>query len=264
MAPQAYQFNGKQLVKMETGLENLAGWWQQMTTADLDNDGDMDWVLGNVGENFYLHPDPENPVKLWVNDFDNNGIADKVLTRTVAGRDVPVFLKRDLTDQIPGLKKSNLQFTDFAKRSIDQLFEPDQLKKAKQSQFNFAKSIVAYNDGKGRFTVVPLPTMAQLSCITAIHTADVNGDNKTDLLIGGNRYDFLPQFSRLDASIGGLLRNTGQAFEWVPSTQSGLKVMGQVRDIVALQTPKGKQFVFLRNNDYPVLYTLRKNEKAAK
>ena len=79
-------------------------------------------VLGNIGENFYLRPDPQHPVRLWVSDFDGNGTIDQFLTRTVGGRDVPVFLKREITEQFPALKKGNLKHSDYAKKSIQDLF----------------------------------------------------------------------------------------------------------------------------------------------
>ncbi|HSN09073.1 MAG TPA: FG-GAP-like repeat-containing protein, partial [Hanamia sp.] len=90
MYPHVFSFNGKKFVELKTGLENLSGWWQSMAVADVDKDGDMDLILGNLGENFYLQPDSSNPVKLWIKDFDNNGTIDKVLSRTVGGKDVPV------------------------------------------------------------------------------------------------------------------------------------------------------------------------------
>ena len=72
----------------------MKGWWQSVAAADLDQDGYDDLVLGNMGENFYLRPDSTHPVKLWINDFDGNGNVEKVFTRTINDRDVPVFLKR--------------------------------------------------------------------------------------------------------------------------------------------------------------------------
>src|SRR5436190_2744776 len=107
MSPVIYQYN-KQTKKLDelkqTGLENMYGWWQTVKTGDINGDGREDLILGNIGENFYLRPDKENPVKLWLNDFDKSGTTDQFLTRTVEGRDVPVFLKREITDQFPGLR----------------------------------------------------------------------------------------------------------------------------------------------------------------
>ncbi len=81
----------------------------------------MDLILGNIGENFYLHPDSANPVKLWVNDYDQNGNTDNILSRTVDGKDMPVFLKHDMEIQMPLLKKQNLKHGEFAKKTIQDL-----------------------------------------------------------------------------------------------------------------------------------------------
>ncbi len=104
MAPRLFSFQKDHFTELPTDLSKLSGWWQTVTVADLNGDGKPDLVLGNIGENFYLRPDSTHPVKLWINDFDQNGITDKVLTRTLDGRDMPVFLKRDMEDQIPSLK----------------------------------------------------------------------------------------------------------------------------------------------------------------
>ena len=86
----------------------------------------MDLVLGNIGENFYLLPDEKKPVKLWINDYDQNNSIEKIMTYTVdarlplhaytdddeaprQGKDMPVFLKKDMEDQLPSIKKANLK-----------------------------------------------------------------------------------------------------------------------------------------------------------
>jgi hypothetical protein len=105
MTPRIFSSDGKGLVEIKTNLSDMFGWWQTVVASDLDNDGKEDLVFGNIGENFYLHPSKEAPVKLWMADADGNGDVDKILTRTVEGKDKPVFLKNDLQDQIPYIKK---------------------------------------------------------------------------------------------------------------------------------------------------------------
>ncbi|WP_315819651.1 FG-GAP repeat protein [Paraflavitalea speifideaquila] len=95
---------GDHFTEVHSNLDQLYGCWQSLAAADLDNDGDQDLVLGNMGENFYLHPTEKTPQKIWINDFDANGIMDKIITHTVNGREVTVFMKRDLTDQLPSVK----------------------------------------------------------------------------------------------------------------------------------------------------------------
>jgi hypothetical protein len=217
-------------------------------------------VLGNIGENFYLRPTENAPVKMWVADVDNNGTTEKMLTQTIDGKDMPVFMKKDLTEQVVSIRKQNLKNVDYARKTIQELFPKEALGKAGVHKFNYGSSCIAYNKGNGNFAVVKLPVPIQLSSVNAIQPADINGDGKPDLVMGGNRFALLPQFCRLDASFGHVLLNSGgRNFFYLSAKESGLNVPGEVRDIVPLQLQQKACLLFLQNNDSPVLYGV--NEK---
>jgi len=240
-------------------MESKKGWWQTVSAADLDGDGDEDLILGNMGNNFYLKPDSANPVRLWVNDYSNNVIPEKILTKTINGRDIPVFLKRELTDQIPILKKQNLKHQDYAMKSVQDLFTPELIKSSEIREVNFASSCVAWNEGGGKFTITPLPGLVQLSTVNSIFVKDLNGDGKNDLILGGNMVSFQPQFSRIDASYGQVLLNDGNRnWKTLSVSQQGIDVSGEVRAIKELTVGTKQEIIFFRNNDLPVSYTLNK------
>ena len=259
MGTHIYSFRGDHFIEIPSNLNNLFGWWQTVAVADLNSDGRQDLILGNIGENFYLHPDSTHPVKLWINDFNQTSTLDKILTYTVDGKDKPVFLKREIVDQFPGLKKQNLKHQDYANKTIQELFRKDLIENATVKTFNYCSSIVAINKGNGNFAIQKLPTQLQLSSVNSVQVIDINNDNKPDIILGGNNFNFPPQFGRLDASYGDVLINKGNLkFEWIESARSGINLPGEVRDIKLIKGKDKNYILIVQNDSVPVLYQLKK------
>ncbi|MBC7650815.1 MAG: VCBS repeat-containing protein, partial [Deinococcales bacterium] len=255
MAPHIYTFKNDHFEEVKCNLNTMSGWWQSIAATDVNGDGKLDLVLGNIGENCYLKPDSLHPIKLWVNDFNQNSSQHKIISSTIDGKDIPVLLKREMEEQVPSLKKQNLKHEVYAKKGIQELFSPTLIENALQKTFNYTSSCVAINQGNGNFIIQKLPPRMQLSSVNTLLCTDVNKDGKIDIVAGGNLSCFLPQFERLDASFGDLLINDGKGnFTWLGSNQSGILQRGDIKDIIEIPSKNGKYLLLLQNNEIPVLY----------
>jgi enediyne biosynthesis protein E4 len=255
MYPKILQLTKQGYKEINSTLSELNGWWQSIAAADLDGDGRKDLVLGNIGENFYLKPDSLNPVRLWVNYFGIDGSIQQVLTRTVDNKDVPIFMKKTMEEQFLYLKKKNLEHSSYAVKSLEQLFDKQLVDEAIKSTFDFCPSVIAWNEGNGRFTIEKLPPFIQFSSVNAIHCTDVNNDGMLDVVTGGNIYDFTPQLGRLDSNFGSVLMNQGsRRFRLSSAKESGIQISGEVRDIKSISINGVQHLVFLRNNNFPTMY----------
>jgi hypothetical protein len=255
MTPRVFSIEQGHFVEKKTMLDEYSGWWQTIAVADLDQDGKEDLVLGNYGDNGYFKCTPQNPFKLWLNDFDENGALEKIVTKSIHQQDYTIFLKAEMQEQIPMIKTENLKYADFAKKTFQELFPKNKIDQSEKKVLNYSSSAVAWNSGAGKFDIQPLPASIQFSTVNSIALTDINADGKVDLLIGGNEFGFLPQFGRMDASFGNIVLNSG-ARKWtvVPDKHSGLNVKGEVRNILSFNANKKRQFLFLRNNTAPVLF----------
>ncbi len=256
--PNIYKNSGRRLGRLSTSLDSLYGWWNTVEAADLDNDGDMDLILGNQGSNVSYKATVEHPMKLWINDYDNNGTLEQILTQNFEGKDYPIHQKRELTAQIVSLKKRSLKASEYAKKTISELFPESVFKNTIVKQANTMESVIAINEGGGKFSIKKLPVRVQLSCVCGISCADVNQDGHLDLIMGGNDFEFKPQYSRLDASYGHVLLGDGNLnFEWQNYDDSGFFIRDEIKHIKQFKDKNGKIFIIAAiNNGKPRIYAL--------
>ncbi|AOW21546.1 VCBS repeat-containing protein [Urechidicola croceus] len=253
-----FKNTGRRLAKMETSLDELHGMWNVLESVDLDNDGDNDLILGNQGNNISYKPTIENPMKMWINDFDNNGTIEQITTRDFNGKDYPLHMKKELTTQIVKLKKENLKASEYAKRTVEELFPTEIIENSIVRKSNISESVIAINEGNGQFKIIKLPTRVQLSCVCGITCTDVNNDGNIDILMAGNNYEFKPQYSRLDSNFGTLLLNDGNlGFEWKDYNTSGFFLRDEVKHLAQFKDKSGKTYFITAVNDgKPKIFTI--------
>jgi hypothetical protein len=197
-------------------------------------------------------------MRLFTNDFDSNGTIEQITTRTIDGKDMPINLKQELARQIPSIKKKNLSYSDYAKKSIQEIFTPEVIASSLQKVAVIQESIIAINKGNGQFEIQILPQEVQLSTVNTSCVLDINKDGILDIILGGNQYEFKPQFGRLDASHGSvLLGNKKGKFSLVSYPKSGLFITGEVQKMKTIRTKnKTTSFIAVVNNGSPKLFTI--------
>jgi len=259
--PKIYINNGRRLIKQTSTLDDLFGMWNVVEAADLDKDGDIDFILGNQGSNTMHKTSFENPVKMWVNDFDNNGTIEQITTNHKNGKDYPIHMKKELTAQLVSLKKQNLKASEYAKKSIDELFSPSIFENSIMKQSKISESIIAVNEGNWKFKVQKLPSRVQLSCVCGIVCSDINNDGNLDIVMAGNNFEFKPQYSRQDANQGSVLLGDGKlGFTWQEYSSSGFVVKNEAKHLKQIVDNKGKSYLLVAiNNESPKLFLI--NEK---
>ncbi len=224
--------NGKLERKQINTDVALKGWWNVLKIIDIEQDGDMDILAGNHGLNSRFSASEELPLKLYYSDFDNNRFPEGIVTFTSEdGKDYPYALRHNLIDQIKSLKKNYPDFESFKEADIASIFSKEQLEGADVSIANQLKSVLLINDGNWKFSSAELPEEVQYSCIYAIDAQDYDRDGDTDLLMGGNLYNVVPEMGIYDASYGHYLTNDGKGKFKSESDGSGFFVKGEIRDI---------------------------------
>lgn len=251
--------NGK-LQKMApeaSGLEQTNGWWNVIEPIDIDNDGDVDLVGGNLGLNSKLKTSVNEPVRMFAGDIDRNDSADQILSHYVNGKEYPFHTRDEMTRQMPYLKKRYLSYHKFATATLRDMFTDKELSSTEQHIAHTFQSCIIENLGNGLFKIKPLPRAAQFSTINAILAEDFDGDEKMDLLMAGNFFPINIQMGRNDASYGVFLKGSASG-KYKAVAHSGFRVRGEVRHLKRIKIGNEICFIAVRNNDSVEVFTLKK------
>jgi len=256
-----------QNITAQSGVGNQIGWWNSIAGGDFDNDGDIDYIVGNLGKNSFFRASDQYPVSVYAKDFDNNGSVDAILTVFLKDRNKDAVRKEytamnrdDIVSQLPGVRKNFLTYKEFASADVHQIFPDNQMKGALVVHANNFKSCFLKNNGKGKFELIPLPDQAQVAPVNGLVVDDFNGDGNLDVALNGNDFGNEVFDGRYDAMNGLLLLGDGKG-GFIPQTilQSGVFIPGDGKALIELKGPGSSYLLAASQNRGPLKLFRRNN-----
>ncbi len=212
------------------GLAQSNGMWSSLKITDIDGDGDIDFIAGNVGRNSLY----KEGMRMYLKDFDGNGYAEQIICYKIDDAYYPIVDRDELIAQIPSLKGKLLYYKDYGSATCADLFGAENLLDAQILDLNKVGTTLFLNSGN-HFEAVELPREIQYSNVDAIEVLDVNKDGILDIILGGNQYLVKPQFGRMDASSGWLvLGNLSREQKYGYKSVKDLGINGQIRNFAFL------------------------------
>lgn len=242
--------NGKLLDKTEEfGLNQTNGFWQTVEIADMDQDGDLDLFVGNIGNNHQLKASKSHPIEAFIGDFRADDVPTTIISSYIGNQRYPIATLEELHDAIPPIKKKFLKHEDYAKAPMESVFDMDQLNASKKFTINVLNSLYLENTGEG-FKIHQLPAEAQFAPIEGIVLDDFTGDGLPDAFLAGNYYPFRVEYGPMDAGTGLLLKGDGKGhFSATTNQELGIWVEGDVRDAKLLKFPDQAFILLSKNSD---------------
>ena len=237
-----------------SGISDVSGWWNSMVNGDFDNDGDIDYIVANLGENSFYKASKEFPISIYGKDFDNNGVIECIPTKYMKDRkgvlqEFTAHTRDDVVDQMPFIRKRFPTYKSFAEVTFEKLFTREEMKGAIKLHANYLSSIYLENQGSGKFTMHPLPPTAQLSPINAMISEDINGDGNLDVILSGNDYGTDLISGRYDAFNGLVLLGNGQGeFVALSIRESGFFLPANAKAMVTFINNKGERLIAASHN----------------
>ena len=239
--------NGKFIKTSNTSLNNTEGWWNTITEVDLNKDGKMDYLVGNLGDNNKFQPSKEKPLHIYSTNFDEDGKYDMILSKYYEGKLVPVRGKECSTEQNPFVSQKIQTYKEFANSTLVDIYGEEELDGAYHKQAHVFSSVYIKNKGEGKFEVQKLPKTAQFGPTMAFEVADINRDGHLDILGVGNIYEAEVETIRYDANRGYILLGDSEG-NLLPFTDNSFFTEGNVKDMKKIHI-NGEECYMVANND---------------
>jgi enediyne biosynthesis protein E4 len=254
-----FENQDKKFIKKEIALlKNINGWYQSISEADLNNDGNKDYIIGNWGDNNKFHPTKERPLHIYAGNFDENLSFDTALSKvSKTGNLIPVRGKQCSSEQTPFLNDKVKTYKDFASSTLFEIYGSDKLANATHYKAHNFKSIILMNNGQGEFTIETLPNQAQFGPTLSIEVQDINKDGYLDIFGVGNVYDAEVETIRYDASKGYiLLGNEKGGYEY--NSDTSYINNNEAKAIKKIEIGNTIHFIILNKNEPLKVLKLKK------
>jgi len=242
--------NGKLIEIVQPELQQSSGLWSRIAAADLDKDGDIDFVLGNAGTNLPWKVSTTDSLTMYYNDFDSDGKTDPLIFYSSKGKSFPVASRDEMLRQLPGLKKKFTTYSSYGNASVNEILTADQITNAKRLNGQMLQSVILENLGNSKFKILPLPLQAQVSSVRGILIDDFDKDDHVDILLSGNFYTYSTQFGPADAGKGLLLKgNRSKGYTALQGSAIEFYSPGDVRNMKLLTNQDGSKLVLQSHNN---------------
>ncbi len=238
------------------------GLWTSIIGSDLDNDGDIDYILGNQGLNNKYRFDAAHPIKLYAKDFDKNGSIDLIMSHYIENDYRPYNVRNDVTKQLKSLSKVFKNYKSFAEANTDFILSNLDTTGMSYYAAETLESSILWNKGDMQFSLQALPYETQFSCVHGIMIKNMDDDMFPDLISVGNDYGTEVFSGRTDAGYGNIMLNNGTQFNALPSYKSNFYAGGNTRGIVGFQNAKtsAEEILVGRNNDTPLVFQFNQKQ----
>ena len=260
-----FENNGGILYELsETGIEKYLGWWNSITPSDIDNDGDLDYLVGNFGTNTLFKADFGQPISVIGKDFDLNGSMELFISffarDSIGNKKKYIYhVWEDLVKQYPYFRKHFNSHGKYGLATSNMVFDKIDLSNSVKLNANFLNTSWVENLGNNKFKIHLLPAQCQFSPIYGILKTDVNGDEFDDFMLVGNNFGVEPNQGRLDAINGIILENTGKkGFKVLDLNTTNFLVQGDAKSIVKLTNKNKLIKIISQNNDSLRVYESNK------
>ena len=254
-------------VSHKSGISNATGWWNSISSADFDNDGDMDYIVGNFGQNNRFGVSKTTPMKMYAKDYDNNGRIDPIVSYFNNGEAYPVHTRGSLIRQINATRSRFKTYLSYAKLTMEEAFLREELEEAVTLLCEELSTVYLENKGDGTFELNPLPVLAQLSANFGIHTEDFNRDGFEDIMMVGNFYPMDVGLGRIDSSNGLILYGNGKGdFTSISNQRTGFFARKDARSLVKINGVDNTHLYAVSNNndDVEVYKSIDSNSESIK